>query len=88
LALTPRLRCDRPGFIEETKRFYLTLELRLKGRDWLAGTGRGKCSLADIKAAPWFVAHALFSRTNENDYMMPELLQGAHSRLFDDLRVT
>ena len=30
------------------------LEIRLKDRDWLAGAGRGKYSLADIKTFPWY----------------------------------
>ncbi|KAF8639438.1 hypothetical protein AX16_010293 [Volvariella volvacea WC 439] len=42
---------------DETKRLYGVLEIRLVGRDWLAGSGRGKYSLADIKAAPWVNVH-------------------------------
>jgi len=41
------------GYTDETKRLYSVLELRLKDRDYLAGSGRGKFSLADIKAFPW-----------------------------------
>ncbi|KXN83691.1 Disulfide-bond oxidoreductase YfcG [Leucoagaricus sp. SymC.cos] len=45
-------------YIEETKRLYGVLNIRLKDRDWLAGPGRGKYSLADIKAFPWVRRHA------------------------------
>lgn len=42
------------GYMEETKRLYGVLEIRLsKNRDWLAGPGRGKLSIADFNVAPW-----------------------------------
>lgn len=41
------------GYIDETKRLYGVLEIRLSGRNYLAGEGSGKYSLADIKAFPW-----------------------------------
>ncbi|KJA30135.1 hypothetical protein HYPSUDRAFT_32229 [Hypholoma sublateritium FD-334 SS-4] len=44
-------------YLEETKRLYSVLEIRLKERDWLAGAGRGKYSLADIKTFPWVRVH-------------------------------
>ncbi|KAJ3510301.1 hypothetical protein NLJ89_g4760 [Agrocybe chaxingu] len=45
-------------YTEETKRLFGVLEIRLKDRDYLAGSGRGKYSLADIKAFPWPGSHA------------------------------
>ncbi|KAF5318072.1 hypothetical protein D9619_012161 [Psilocybe cf. subviscida] len=45
-------------YLEETKRLYGVLQIRLQDRDWLAGPGRGKYSLADIKAFPWVRIHS------------------------------
>ncbi|KAF9484019.1 glutathione S-transferase [Pholiota conissans] len=45
-------------YLDETKRLYGVLEIRLKGRDWLVGPGKGKYSIADIKAFPWVRIHA------------------------------
>lgn len=44
-------------YINETKRLYGVLDLRLKDRDYLVGEGRGKYTLADIKTASWVFAH-------------------------------
>ncbi|KAG6820099.1 hypothetical protein H0H93_005411 [Arthromyces matolae] len=41
------------GYKEETKRLYNVLEIGLKDRDWLVGTGRGRYTIADINAFPW-----------------------------------
>ncbi|KAI0069898.1 glutathione S-transferase C-terminal-like protein [Panus rudis PR-1116 ss-1] len=46
-------------FINETKRLFGVLQIRLKDRDWLAGPGRGKYSIADINALPWVRAHTM-----------------------------
>lgn len=46
-------------YIDETKRLYGVLEIRLsQGRDWLAGPGRGTYSIADINVFPWVRIHA------------------------------
>lgn len=44
-------------YLDETKRLYSVLETRLADRDWLAGPGRGKYSIADIKTFPWVRIH-------------------------------
>ncbi|KAH6911131.1 glutathione S-transferase [Coprinopsis sp. MPI-PUGE-AT-0042] len=45
-------------YLDETKRLYGVLDIRLKDREYLAGTGKGKYSLADIKTFPWIKIHA------------------------------
>ena len=47
------------GYLDETKRLYSVLEIRLKDRDWLAGPSRGKYSLADISALAWVRMHSV-----------------------------
>jgi glutathione S-transferase len=44
-------------YITETKRLYSVLQDRLKDRDYLAGDGRGRFSIADINAFPWVRGH-------------------------------
>ncbi|KAJ3572461.1 hypothetical protein NP233_g3063 [Leucocoprinus birnbaumii] len=53
-----QIEYGKTRYREETKRLYGVLDIRLKGRDWLAGPGRGKYSLADIKTFPWVRIHA------------------------------
>ncbi|KAF7793578.1 hypothetical protein EIP86_004692 [Pleurotus ostreatoroseus] len=45
-------------YTEETKRLYGVLNIRLTDRDYLAGPGRGKYSIADINVLPWVRIHA------------------------------
>ncbi|KAF8625312.1 hypothetical protein AX15_005442 [Amanita polypyramis BW_CC] len=52
------LEYAKKRYLEETKRLYGVLEYRLKqNRDWLAGPGRGKYSIADLKAYTWVRIH-------------------------------
>jgi len=44
-------------YIDETKRLYGVLEIRLANRDWLAGPGKGTYSIADMNAIPWVRIH-------------------------------
>lgn len=44
-------------YLEETKRLYGVLEIRLRNRDWLAGPGTGVYSIADINVFPWIRGH-------------------------------
>lgn len=45
------------GYTDETKRLFSVLEIRLSNREYLAGPGQGKFSIADIKAFPWVRIH-------------------------------
>jgi len=40
-------------YLDETKRLYGVLDKRLQGRDYLAGSGRGIYSFADMNCFPW-----------------------------------
>jgi len=54
-ALGSASRCKQVRFSDchdEIRKFYKVLETRLKDRDYLTGSGRGKFSLADIKTFP------------------------------------
>jgi glutathione S-transferase len=43
------------GYVNETKRLYGVLEIRLsQGREYLAGPGLGKVSIADLNVYPWY----------------------------------
>ncbi len=40
-------------YVGETERLYGILDARLKDRDWVVGSGRGKYSIADMSLAGW-----------------------------------
>lgn len=44
-------------YTEETARLYGVLNIRLEGRDYLVGPGRGKLTIADLNAFPWMRIH-------------------------------
>ncbi|KAF8843572.1 glutathione S-transferase [Paxillus ammoniavirescens] len=44
-------------YTDEVGRLYNVLNIRLEGRDYLAGPGKGKLSIADINVAPWVRLH-------------------------------
>ncbi|KAI8978798.1 glutathione S-transferase C-terminal-like protein [Trametes punicea] len=44
-------------YLDETKRLYGVLNMRLEGRDWLAGSGQGTYSIADMNAVTWVSGH-------------------------------
>ncbi|KAI0751422.1 glutathione S-transferase C-terminal-like protein [Daedaleopsis nitida] len=44
-------------YTEETKRLYGVLENRLQDRDYLAGPGRGRFTIAELNAVPWVRRH-------------------------------
>lgn len=44
-------------YTEETARLYGVLNIRLEGRDYLVGPGRGKLTIADLNAFPWVRLH-------------------------------
>ncbi|PCH40011.1 glutathione S-transferase C-terminal-like protein [Wolfiporia cocos MD-104 SS10] len=45
-------------YLDETKRLYGVLDIRLRNRDWLAGPERGTYSIADLNAFPWVDGHS------------------------------
>ncbi|KAF8987515.1 glutathione S-transferase [Cyathus striatus] len=57
--VAPDIPYAKTRYLDETKRLWGILEGRLEGREWLAGSGKGKFSLADIKTIPWLIGHKL-----------------------------
>ena len=57
--------------------------MRLTGRDWLAGAGRGMYSIADMNAYPWYVQlYLLRVASRTHDASMPlSLTWRAHMHL-------
>ena len=49
------------GYLDECKRLHGVLEIRLKDRDWLAGSGAGVYSIADINTFTSFVDSSTLS---------------------------
>ncbi|HET7776557.1 MAG TPA: glutathione binding-like protein, partial [Azospira sp.] len=44
-------------YVKETSRLYAVLDKHLEGRDFIAGTGRGEYTIADMACYPWIVPH-------------------------------
>ncbi|KAF8194235.1 glutathione S-transferase C-terminal-like protein [Pholiota molesta] len=44
-------------YLDETERLFGVLQLRLAERDFLAGEGKGKYTIADMNAFPWIAGH-------------------------------
>ncbi|RCS56837.1 glutathione S-transferase N-terminal domain-containing protein [Parvibium lacunae] len=45
-------------YVKETARLYAVLNKQLTKRDFIAGSGRGEYTIADIACYPWIVPHA------------------------------
>ena len=56
--LTPSLLTPFSGYTDETARLYNVLNIRLEGREYLAGPGKGKLSIADLNVLPWYVGRS------------------------------
>ncbi|VDB88915.1 unnamed protein product [Peniophora sp. CBMAI 1063] len=52
---------------DETQRLFHVLEIRLKDREYLAGPGKGKYSIADLNVWPWIRAHAFIGVELDDD---------------------
>ncbi|KZP25359.1 glutathione S-transferase [Athelia psychrophila] len=55
-------------YLDETKRLYGVLEIRLQDRDFLAGPGRGVYSIADINVLPWIRIHQYAGLENLDEF--------------------
>ncbi|OJJ47254.1 hypothetical protein ASPZODRAFT_132229 [Penicilliopsis zonata CBS 506.65] len=64
----------RELFVSEVHRLYQIFEDRLSGkesgseRDWVAGKGRGRFSLAEIELFPWIYIHAKFGIMTTDEF--------------------
>lgn len=53
-------------YTTESKRLFSVLETRLKDREYLAGPGKGKYTIADMNAFPWInLAHYAGIESND-----------------------
>lgn len=79
--LTPRFTDAITRFRNETLRVYGVLEIRLSGkytgvpRDYLAGKGKGKYSIADIGTWTWVKGWERSGFTKEEMGQFPHLLK-------------
>jgi len=55
-------------YLDEAKRLYGVLEIRLKDRDYLVGLGRGTYSIADINVFPWIRIHKFAGIENMDEW--------------------
>ncbi|KAG8907876.1 glutathione S- transferase, nitrogen catabolite repression regulator [Tulasnella sp. 403] len=56
-------------YVQETRRLYGVLEMRLKDREYLAGPGKGKFTIADMNGFPWVKGHSYSGIENfEQDF--------------------
>jgi len=59
----------RERYVNETKRLYGVLEIRLsQDREYLAGPGKGKPSIADFNVFPWVARHSPTIAENLNEW--------------------
>ena len=54
-------------YATEARRLYRVLDTRLKGRDFVAGRGRGEYTVADMSMFPWIARHD-WQQVDLNDY--------------------
>ncbi|KAJ3736448.1 glutathione S-transferase C-terminal-like protein [Lentinula guzmanii] len=70
------------GYLDETKRLYGVLEIRLgQDRDWLVGPGRGVYSIADINVLAWVRVHAFGGIESLDEWPnVKKWVEAAHAR--------
>ncbi|KAJ3999542.1 glutathione S-transferase C-terminal-like protein [Lentinula boryana] len=69
-------------YLDETKRLYGVLEIRLsQDRDWLVGPGRGVYSIADINVLAWVRVHAFGGIESLDEWPnVKKWVEAAHAR--------